>query len=165
MILTQSVTIFQQIEAESQSDIAESFEIEAVPSFLILRGHTLLSRISGADAKSLTVAMEKNASLPSYKPQSQTSLPPAAPPNSLPPSGATESAETQEQLETRLRGLMNQSKVVLFMKGNPDTPRCGFSRKIVGMLNDQKVEFSHFDILTDESVRQGTSLLECIEWS
>jgi glutaredoxin-related protein len=52
---------------------------------------------------------------------------------------------------------MNQSKVVLFMKGSPDVPRCGFSRKICGLLHDQKVEFSHFDILTDESVRQGMS--------
>ncbi|KIL58913.1 hypothetical protein M378DRAFT_132009 [Amanita muscaria Koide BX008] len=148
-----------QIEAESLSDIAESFDIEAVPSFLILRGHTLLSRISGADAKSLTVAMEKHAASPPYKPQSQTSLPPAAPSNSIPPSGATESAETQEQLETRLIGLMNQSQVVLFMKGTPDAPRCGFSRKIVGVLNEQNVAFSHFDILTDESVRQGLKKL------
>lgn len=50
---------------------------------------------------------------------------------------------------------MNQSKVVLFMKGDPNTPRCGFSRQTVGILNEQGIEFSHFDILTDESVRQG----------
>ena len=50
---------------------------------------------------------------------------------------------------------MNQSKVVLFMKGSPEAPSCGFSRKICGLLQEQKIEFSHFDILTDESVRQG----------
>jgi glutaredoxin-related protein len=44
------------------------------------------------------------------------------------------------------------------MKGSPDVPRCGFSRKICGLLRDQKIEFSHFDILTDESVRQGEHL-------
>jgi glutaredoxin-related protein len=43
------------------------------------------------------------------------------------------------------------------MKGSPDQPRCGFSRKIVGLLRDEKVEFKSFDILTDESVRQGES--------
>jgi glutaredoxin-related protein len=58
-------------------------------------------------------------------------------------------------LNTRLKSLMNQSKVVLFMKGSPEAPRCGFSRKICGILKDQNVEFKHFDILTDESVRQG----------
>lgn len=54
---------------------------------------------------------------------------------------------------------MNQSKVVLFMKGSPETPRCGFSRKISGLLQEQKVDFTHFDILTDEGVRQGMSNL------
>ena len=48
---------------------------------------------------------------------------------------------------------MAQSRVVLFMKGEPDAPRCGFSRKIVALLRDQGVEFTHFDILKDESVR------------
>lgn len=54
--------------------------------------------------------------------------------------------------------LMGQSKVVLFMKGSPDGPRCGFSRQTVSLLREHRVEFSHFDILTDESVRQGMLL-------
>jgi glutaredoxin-related protein len=66
-----------------------------------------------------------------------------------------EKEETPEELNTRLRRLMNQSTVVLFMKGSPDQPRCGFSRKICGLLRDKNIEFSHFDILTDEPVRQG----------
>jgi glutaredoxin-related protein len=50
---------------------------------------------------------------------------------------------------------MSQDRVMLFMKGTPDAPRCGFSRKMVNLLNDQGVKFSSFDILSDESVRQG----------
>jgi glutaredoxin-related protein len=50
---------------------------------------------------------------------------------------------------------MAQDKVMLFMKGTPDAPRCGFSRKIVELLKDQNVKFSSFDILSDESVRSG----------
>ena len=69
-----------------------------------------------------------------------------------------EKVETPEELEERLRRLMTQSNVVLFMKGSPDEPRCGFSRKICGLLRDNRIEFSHFDILTDESVRQGESV-------
>ena len=45
------------------------------------------------------------------------------------------------------------------MKGSPEAPSCGFSRKICGLLQDQKIDFSHFDILTDESVRQGEPVL------
>ena len=41
------------------------------------------------------------------------------------------------------------------MKGEPAAPRCGFSSKIVALLNDEKVKFSSFDILTDNVVREG----------
>ena len=44
---------------------------------------------------------------------------------------------------------------MLFMKGNPAAPQCGFSSKIVNILNEAGVKFSTFDILSDEEVRQG----------
>lgn len=52
---------------------------------------------------------------------------------------------------------MKADNVVLFMKGDRDTPRCGFSQKIIGILNDQGIEYSTFDILDDDSVRQSKS--------
>lgn len=62
-----------------------------------------------------------------------------------------------------MRAIMNQSQVVLFMKGNPTTPRCGFSRKISTMLNEQGVEYSTFDILEDDAVRQGRAVVFWLE--
>ena len=44
---------------------------------------------------------------------------------------------------------------MLFMKGEPDAPRCGFSRQIIGILNQTGVSYSHFDILSDNDIRQG----------
>ena len=70
--------------------------------------------------------------------------------------------ESAEALEKRLRELMNQSRVVLFMKGSPDAPRCGFSRQTVSLLREHGVEFTHFDILTDEGVRSGEQMIRCI---
>eukprot|EP01036_Dinobryon_divergens_P032705 gene32705-42352_t len=58
-------------------------------------------------------------------------------------------------LEEKLRGLIQQAPVMLFMKGSPDTPKCGFSRSIVELLRKGGVTFSSFDILTDEEVRAG----------
>jgi glutaredoxin-related protein len=63
--------------------------------------------------------------------------------------------EPKEPLEDRLKRLVNQAPVMLFMKGNPSEPRCGFSNKIVGILNEQGIEFDSFDILEDNDVRQG----------
>ncbi|KAJ7734452.1 glutaredoxin [Mycena metata] len=138
------------VEAEEQADIAESFDIEAVPSFVVLRGHTLLARIAGADAPALTKAITTHAAgpVPTLTPKAQTNVQPPAPAN-----------ETPEQLDARMRALMTQSKVVLFMKGNPDEPRCGFSRKISALLREQGVQFSSFDILQDDDVRQGLKKL------
>ena len=65
--------------------------------------------------------------------------------------------ETEEELNGRMRGIMNSEKVVLFMKGSPDAPRCGFSRQTVEILRKHEVTFTHFDILQDEAVRQGES--------
>lgn len=58
-------------------------------------------------------------------------------------------------LEERLKKLINSDKVVLFMKGSPSTPKCGFSRQMVDILNEIGTKFDHFDILTDDEVRQG----------
>jgi Grx4 family monothiol glutaredoxin len=59
-----------------------------------------------------------------------------------------------ESIDDRLKKLLNSAPVLLFMKGSPDAPQCGFSRSIVGLLQDDGVEFSTFDILEDEEVRQ-----------
>ncbi|KAI0692460.1 glutaredoxin [Cerioporus squamosus] len=141
-----------QVEAETQADIAESFEVEAVPTFVILRGHTLLGRISGADAPALTKAIAEHTRAPSsISPQSHTDRAPAA------PSDIT--SGPSEKTEEELRALMNRERVMLFMKGSPDAPRCGFSRRIVALLRDQGVEFGSFDILQDEGVRAGLKVL------
>lgn len=58
-------------------------------------------------------------------------------------------------LDERLKGLINQSRIMLFMKGLPSAPRCGFSRKMVDILENEGCSYGSFDILTDDEVRQG----------
>jgi len=58
-------------------------------------------------------------------------------------------------LEDRLKELIHRSKMMLFMKGLPSQPRCGFSRQICEILTEQNIPFDAFDILSDEEVRQG----------
>jgi Grx4 family monothiol glutaredoxin len=61
----------------------------------------------------------------------------------------------KESLEDRLKSLISSAPVMLFMKGTPDAPRCGFSSKVVNALKKEGVSFGSFDILSDEEVRQG----------
>nr|2YAN_A Chain A, GLUTAREDOXIN-3 [Homo sapiens]2YAN_B Chain B, GLUTAREDOXIN-3 [Homo sapiens] len=59
------------------------------------------------------------------------------------------------KLEERLKVLTNKASVMLFMKGNKQEAKCGFSKQILEILNSTGVEYETFDILEDEEVRQG----------
>lgn len=72
-------------------------------------------------------------------------------------------------LSTETRAAIDQAvaskPVVLFMKGTPETPQCGFSRASIQILGLQGVDpekFSAFNVLEDEELRQGAyrSLLD-----
>jgi len=145
------------IEAEALPDITDNFDVNSVPFVSILRGHEVLDKVEGFNAAKLTEALAKHTQK-IHTPLSKTTQAPAAPPAAA-AEVVDEKGEAPEDLEKRMRALMNQSKVVLFMKGDPTTPRCGFSRRTVALLQDQKIEFTSFDILTDESVRQGLKVL------
>jgi len=61
----------------------------------------------------------------------------------------------KESLDSRLKKLISSSDTMLFMKGTPDKPRCGFSTKVVNALREEGIDFGSFNILEDEEVRQG----------
>ena len=60
-------------------------------------------------------------------------------------------------LEDRLKALVHKEPVMIFMKGAPENPRCGFSKQLVAILSSEvpDIAYGHFDILSDEEVRQG----------
>ena len=51
---------------------------------------------------------------------------------------------------------------MLFMKGTPSAPQCGFSRQLVSILRENSVRYGFFNILADDEVRQG--LKEFSDW-
>jgi Grx4 family monothiol glutaredoxin len=62
----------------------------------------------------------------------------------------------------RLSKLVRRHEVMLFMKGLPSAPQCGFSRQIVEILDMSEVPYDAFNILQDDEVRQG--LKEFSDW-
>ena len=58
-------------------------------------------------------------------------------------------------LQARIRSVLDANRVVLFMKGSPRAPQCGFSAKAVGALADTGVEYGHVDVLSDPEIREG----------
>jgi monothiol glutaredoxin len=55
----------------------------------------------------------------------------------------------------RISNQLAENKVVLYLKGTPDFPQCGFSYRVVEILNDLGVEYFSVDVLADDLIRQG----------
>jgi monothiol glutaredoxin len=60
-----------------------------------------------------------------------------------------------DDVQARLQQLVTSNDVVLFMKGSPLFPQCGFSSRAIAILNHLGAEFESVDVLQDQGVRQG----------
>jgi len=65
-------------------------------------------------------------------------------------------------MEKRIQTTIKQDRVMLFMKGNPAIPQCGFSAAVVGILKEVGVPFGTVDILADSAMREA--LKEYSSW-
>ena len=69
------------------------------------------------------------------------------------------SYSVQAGVKEQIDKLVKEKKVVVFMKGTPDAPRCGFSNAVVQILKFHGVDdYSAHDVLADDSLRQGEAL-------
>jgi len=57
--------------------------------------------------------------------------------------------------DTRIASVVGENDVVLFMKGTPLFPQCGFSSRAVAILDHCGVQYESIDVLQDMEVRQG----------
>ena len=64
---------------------------------------------------------------------------------------------TEEQIASAIDGAIAENRVMLFMKGTPDAPACGFSQRTVLALRAAGAEFGAIDILPDPRIRQVLS--------
>lgn len=60
-----------------------------------------------------------------------------------------------DDTHARIADMVASHDVLLFMKGSPLFPQCGFSSTAVSILNHLNVEFGSVDVLQDQAVRQG----------
>ncbi|KAF2035980.1 glutaredoxin [Setomelanomma holmii] len=179
---------FLALNAEDVPEVSEQYDVTAVPYIVLQKDGKTLETVSGSDAAKVRAAVEKYAGAGSG--ESSTSLPPAQtvtrPPqtNGADEAGAKSLAgyapstqqtapeyssselnggETnKEELFKRLGELVKAAPVMLFMKGTPSAPQCGFSRQTVSLLREKGVRYGFFNILADDEVRQG--LKEFADW-
>jgi monothiol glutaredoxin len=69
---------------------------------------------------------------------------------------------TTPDINTRIKDLIAQNKVLVFMKGSKLMPQCGFSNNVVQILNMLGVTYETVDVLSDPEIRQG--IKEYSDW-
>jgi len=67
-----------------------------------------------------------------------------------------------ENTKSEIELEISKNDIVLFMKGTPVFPQCGFSAATVGILNHLGVKFSSINVLEDDDIRQG--IKEYADW-
>ena len=58
-------------------------------------------------------------------------------------------------VQEQIKKIVEENSVMLFMKGSPDFPQCGFSGRLVQILQACGVQFASADVLSDDNIRQG----------
>ncbi|KAK9085245.1 hypothetical protein Sjap_025656 [Stephania japonica] len=163
---------FFRVEAEEQPEISEAHSVSAVPYFVFFKGGKIIDTLEGANPSSLANKVAKVAGpVNSGDAAAPASLGMAAgatvleavkelsKENNSSKTDAQSSEIVDDTLKTRLQQLVQSHPVMLFMKGSPEQPKCGFSRKVVDALKEEGVQFGTFDILSDNEVREGLKKL------
>ncbi|KAG2683748.1 hypothetical protein I3760_10G047700 [Carya illinoinensis] len=161
-------THFFRVEAEEQPEISEAYSVSVVPFFVLFKDGKTVDTLEGADPSSLTNKVIKVAgSINPGEPAAPASLGQAAGPavretvKKLVKEDGSSKVENQVQpslsdaLKKNLQQLIDSHAIMLFMKGSPEEPKCGFSQKVVEILKKEKVKFGSFDILSDNEVHDG----------
>jgi len=60
-----------------------------------------------------------------------------------------------EDVTKKIESQIANNKVILYMKGSRDMPQCGFSARVVNILNSYGVDYEAVDVLSDPDIRQG----------
>ena len=60
-----------------------------------------------------------------------------------------------ENIQEKIKNQIDSNNIILYMKGSKEMPMCGFSARVVEILNSYDVDYETVDVLLDEEIRQG----------
>jgi len=131
---------YAEVIAEDHPDLCEKYNVVGVPTVLFFQKRKEMDRVVGVRVRDVVAKLKFLAANTGSA---------AAPPTEI------IQENNLSNLNDRLKALVSSKEVMIFIKGNPGQPKCGFSRVIMEILNETGIEYGHFDILSDEEVRQG----------
>ena len=60
-----------------------------------------------------------------------------------------------DDVNKKIKSIIDSNNIVLFMKGTPESPQCGFSMAVTNILKHLKVNFQSINVLESNDIRQG----------
>jgi len=133
---------FVKIDAEEVAEVSLENSVTSVPTIMFFKKSKAIDKRDGFQPTDIKNLIIKYSS--------------AVEPFTLRSTEGEENVEKNNMtLNERIKELINKKRLTVFMKGNSDHPKCGFSRQIVDILKAKNIDFWTFDILNDEEVRQG----------
>jgi monothiol glutaredoxin len=93
------------------------------------------------------------------EPLPMTGSQPAPAPEYASEPDAIASGEQPNQIRDAIAQAIDEHRVILFMKGTPEAPACGFSARTVSILQALEAQFAAVDVLPDPRIRQELSAL------
>ena len=63
-----------------------------------------------------------------------------------------------EDINVKIKSLVDKNEVCLFMKGTPEVPQCGFSLAVSNVLKHLEVKFNGVNVLDDQEIREGIKI-------
>jgi len=120
-----SGVIFIKVDA-TKEQLSKKYNVENAPTFLFYLKGNLIDKLVGANVPMFSKKLEEHLK-----------------------------NQDDKSLSDKLESLIKRAPVMLFMKGNPNTPRCGFSKQVIALLDSHNAKYETFDILEDFDVREG----------
>ncbi|EFO27600.1 hypothetical protein LOAG_00884 [Loa loa] len=136
---------FAAVEAEDVAELSVANNIVVAPTILFFKKGKEVDRLQGFDPGDLRIRIIKHNFVEGVASMTKKLI-----------------TDEENNMNNRMKSLVLQSPLMLFIKGTPDNPKCGFSSQIVSLLREVNADFSSFDVLEDDEVRQG--LKEYSHW-
>lgn len=134
------------VDVEENNELASQFSVLSVPVVACIIKGQLVRKIDTLEPSKLVKTVEEELRKHALMSVGDTD----------------QKIDPKERFNDYLKRLVNRAPVMVFMKGEPEKPRCGFSKQLVELLGKHNIKYETFDILQDEEVRQG--LKEYSDW-
>ena len=127
-----------RLNADHFLDFLTANQVTAAPTVLFYHRMRLIDRVAGFNQaellKKIALHLRQIATMPKKIESTKN--------------------EADLNIEKKIENLLRSSRVLLFMKGTPNEPQCGFSRQACHLLDEHKIKYTTFDVLSDPNLRE-----------